>query len=52
MSGKEKHKTPMDKLTKGYEKFIIGKETNKNGKDLFDKAIKKAVKAKKGRETK
>lgn len=42
----------MEKLTQGYDKFIKGKETNKNGKVLFDKAIKKAVKAKKGRETK
>ncbi|MEO8172267.1 MAG: hypothetical protein ABI581_04255 [Sediminibacterium sp.] len=38
--------TPMQKLTQGYEKFIKGKETNSKGKELFDKAIKKAAKPK------
>lgn len=37
-------KTPMEKLTQDYEKVIKGKELNKNGKQLFDKAIKKAAK--------
>jgi hypothetical protein len=37
-------KTPMDKLTEGYEEFIKGKKINKNGKKLFDKALKKAAK--------
>jgi hypothetical protein len=39
-------KTSMEKLTQGYEKFIKDKETNKTGKQLFDKAIKKASKPK------
>jgi len=34
----------MEKLTAGYEAFIKGKEVNKNGKNLFEKAIKKAAK--------
>ena len=37
-------KTPMEELTKGYEKFIEGKEADPNGKAKFDKAIKKATK--------
>jgi hypothetical protein len=44
MKGKKKEKTPMEKLTEGYEKFIKGKETNSKGKAIFEKAIKKAVK--------
>lgn len=36
-------KTAMDKLTQGYEKFIKGQEFKKDGKKLFDKAIKKAI---------
>lgn len=39
-------KTPMDKLTQGYEKFIKGKELVQGGKEAFNKAIKKAVKPK------
>jgi hypothetical protein len=39
-----KKKTPMEKLTSGYEKFIKGKEVNKNGKVAFNKALKKAAK--------
>jgi hypothetical protein len=35
--------SPMEKLTQGYEEFIKGKELNKNGKQLFDKTIKKAA---------
>jgi hypothetical protein len=30
--------------TVGYEKFLKGKEINKNGKQLFDKTLKKATK--------
>ena len=37
-------KTPMEKLTQGYEKFIKGKKVNKVGKVAFDKVIKKASK--------
>jgi hypothetical protein len=40
----KKEKTPMEKLTQGYEKFIKGKELSKNGKSVFDKVIKKASK--------
>lgn len=35
--------SPMDKLTQGYEKFIKGKELKENGKNQFDKAIKKTI---------
>ncbi len=41
---KDKKPTPMEKLTDGYEGFIKGKETKDNGKEAFDKAIKKAIK--------
>jgi hypothetical protein len=41
--------TPMEKLTQGYEKFIKGQGLNKDGKDQFDKAIKKAATPKKQR---
>lgn len=34
----------MDKLTENYKEFIKGKELNPKGKELFEKAIKKAVK--------
>lgn len=40
---KSKAKTPMEKLTAGYGKFIKGKEVNSNGKELFEKALKKAA---------
>jgi hypothetical protein len=43
MKGK-KEKTPMEKLTAGYDKFIKGKEANPNGKTAFEKVVKKAVK--------
>lgn len=39
-----KEQTPMEKLTQDYEKLIKGKELNKNGRQLFDKVIKKASK--------
>jgi len=35
---------PMTQLTAGYEKFIKGKEVKKNGKTLFEKTLKKAIK--------
>lgn len=43
MSKKKKDMT-MEEVTAGYSKFIKGKKTSKNGKNLFDKALKKAVK--------
>lgn len=36
--------SPMEKLTKGYEKFMEGKEVDPDGAEKFDKALKKAVK--------
>ena len=36
----------MEKLTQNYEKFMKGKEINPNGKELFDKTLKKAAKPK------
>ena len=36
-------KTPMEKLTAGYEKFIEGKELKKNSKKLFQKTINKSI---------
>ena len=41
---KNKRQTPMGKLTQNYEKLIEGKETENKGKTLFDKAINKASK--------
>jgi hypothetical protein len=41
---KGKKKTPMEELTKGYEKFIEGKEIDPDGAEKFEKALKKAVK--------
>lgn len=41
---KNKKQTPMEKLTKGYEKFIEGKEQTPGGKKSFDKTLKKATK--------
>jgi hypothetical protein len=44
--GKKKDKkTPMEELTKGYEKFIEGKVADHKGAENFDKALKKAVKS-------
>lgn len=43
MKGKEK--TPMEKLTQGYEKFIKGKKTSQGGKKAFNKTLKKATKS-------
>ncbi len=36
MKGNKK-KTPMEKLSSGYEKFIKERELNSQGKELFDK---------------
>lgn len=41
---KKKKEITMAELTKNYETFIKGKGVNKNGKELFDKTLKKAVK--------
>ena len=41
---KTKKTKSMDELSKGYEKFINGKEVKKDGKSAFDKVIKKATK--------
>jgi hypothetical protein len=43
MKSNKKEPSQMDKLTQGYEKFIKGKELNTDGKDQFEKAIKKAA---------
>ena len=40
---KEKQPNSMEKLTEGYEGFIVGKETKEGGKDAFEKAIKKVA---------
>lgn len=45
--GSKKKPTSMEDLTKGYTKFIKGKEINPNGKVLFDKIVKKAALIKK-----
>jgi hypothetical protein len=42
--GKSKKATPMEKLTAGYEKLMEGKEADPNGKEKFEKALKKAAK--------
>ena len=41
---KAKNKKSMIEITKGYEAFIKGKKVNANGKELFDKTLKKFVK--------
>ena len=46
MAKKKKELTQMEIVTAGYEKFIKGKETINNGKELFDKVISKATKPK------
>lgn len=43
---KSKKKRTMIEVTAGYEDFIKGKETNKNGKEFFEKVLKKATKPK------
>lgn len=42
----KKEKTPMDRLTAGYNKLMKGKKVNDNGKQLFENAIKKTAKSK------
>jgi|GEM_PF-4739128 len=44
MAKSKKYKTPMEKLTQDYEKFIEDKKTNPKGKSLFNKSLKKATK--------
>ena len=44
MKKKKKEKT-MTELTKGVGKFLKEKELNKNNSELFEKAMRKAVKA-------
>ena len=46
MPKKKKTSTPMEELTKNYEKFIKGKELTDNGKEVFEKVVKKIVKKK------
>jgi hypothetical protein len=36
----------MEELTKGFDKFIEGKEINPNAKEDFDNALKNAIKKK------
>ena len=43
---KKKKQTPMEHLTRNYEKFIKDKALNSDGKEQFDKTIKKATKTK------
>lgn len=45
-SKKKKEQTPMEKLTRNYEKFMKDKEINPDGKELFDKTLKNAAKPK------
>lgn len=52
MNSSKKDKTPMDKLTQNYEKFIKGKEINNNGKVLFNQVIKKTIISKPQRNSK
>lgn len=40
----------MEKLTAGYSKIMNGKSLNNNAKDSFNKALKSAVSAKKGKQ--
>lgn len=44
MAKSKRELTAMEKLTAGYEDFIEGRKTNKKGKALFEKAIKKVSK--------
>lgn len=49
---KKKEQTEMDKITAGYEDFMKRQALKENGKDQFDKAIKKAATPKKQRGSK
>ena len=40
---KAKKTKTMDELTKGFEAFIKGKETNHNNRQAFENTIKKAL---------
>lgn len=46
MEIKRKNKKTMSEITANYETFIKGKEVNNNSVNLFNKAVKKAVKPK------
>lgn len=41
---KKKKDMIMEEVTAGYSKLIKGKSINPNGKELFDKVLKKSVK--------
>lgn len=43
MAKAKKEPTQMDKISKGFEQFIKGKELNTDNKELFEKALKKAA---------
>lgn len=42
---KDKKKKSMDEVSKGYEKFIEGKDLDPNGAKKFDTVLKKAAKS-------
>ena len=44
MATRKKKEISMLELTAGYEDFIKSKKTNKKGKKLFAKTLKKAIK--------
>lgn len=44
MKDKDKKAKTMAEVSAGYERFIKGKELNKNGKAVFEGVLKKAVK--------
>jgi hypothetical protein len=46
MKSKKGKQTPMEKLTQNYEEFIKRKELKEDGKEQFDKTMKKATKPK------
>jgi hypothetical protein len=49
---KKRERLTMEQLTANAEKFLKGKELNPNGRELFEKVIKKAVTPKKQRGSK
>ena len=44
MKQKKNKKLTMERLTNGYEQFMRGKNVNNNGKKIFEKTIKRAIK--------
>ena len=40
----KKKSKPMKEISKGFEKFIKGREQNENSKDIFEKVIDKTIK--------